>query len=133
MGDRFVLAVHGGAGTLQPALMTPFLEQSVHDGLGRALSAGQRILQAGGTAVDAVVAAVVVLEDDANFNAGHGAVFNAAGRQEMDAAVMDGYSRSAGAVAGLCGPRNPIVAARLVMDHSPHVMMVGEGAATFPA
>ena len=83
--------------------------------------------------MEAVAAAVMALEDNAHFNAGHGSVFNAAGRQEMDAAIMDGRSRLAGAVAGVCGPRNPILAAQAVMQQSPHIMMIGEGAARVPA
>jgi beta-aspartyl-peptidase (threonine type) len=95
------------------------------------LRAGQSVLAAGGSAVDAVVAAVMALEDDRQFNAGAGSMFNAAGRQEMDAAVMDGHTRSAGAVSGICGPRNPVVAARAIMDRSRTVMMHGEGAMAF--
>ena len=131
MHDRFVLAVHGGAGTLAPELMTPGLEHTLHGGLRAALHAGHRILAAGGPAVEAVAASVVALEDNPNFNAGHGSVFNAAGRQEMDAAIMDGRSRMAGAVAGVCGPRNPVLAAKIVMERSGHVVMVGEGAHEF--
>ena len=131
MQHPFCLAVHGGAGALAPESMTSGVEQSLHAALRRALLAGYRTLSDGGSAKNAVVAAVMVLEDDPQFNAGVGSVFNAAGRQEMDAALMDGRSRSAGAVAGICGPRNPIVAARAVMDHSPHVMLSGEGAMTF--
>jgi isoaspartyl peptidase/L-asparaginase-like protein (Ntn-hydrolase superfamily) len=131
MAGRYVLAVHGGAGTIAPELMTPGTARVVHNGLRAALRAGQRILAAGGRAVDAAAAAVVVLEDDPQFNAGHGSVFNAAGRQEMDAAIMDGRTQAAGAVAGICGPKNPILAARAVMERSPHVMLVGEGAHSF--
>ena len=131
MGATFVLAVHGGAGTLAPELMTVGLEQSLHAALRTALRAGSKILSAGGPAIDAVAAATIVLEDDPQFNAGFGAVFNAAGRQEMDAAIMDGRTGAAGAVAGICGPRNPVLAARAVMDHSSHVMLIGEGAMAF--
>ena len=131
MVGKFVLAVHGGAGTLAPETMTVGIEQSIHSALRKALRAGNTILAAGGSAIDAVTAAVVVLENDPQFNAGYGAVFNAAGRQEMDAAVMDGATRAAGAVAGICGPRNPVLAARAVMDHSSHIMMIGEGAMQF--
>ena len=131
MTTKFVLALHGGAGTLAPELMTGRTEQSLHAGLATALRAGYKILLAGGPAVEAVAAAVVALEDNANFNAGHGSVFNIAGRQEMDAAIMDGRSRLAGAVCGICGPRNPILAAQAVMQQSPHVMMMGEGAHDF--
>ena len=131
MGARFVLAVHGGAGTLAPELMTAQIEQSLHAGLRAALWAGHKVLAAAGQAVDAVAAAVMALEDNPHFNAGNGSVFNAAGKQEMDAAIMDGRSGSAGSVAGICGPRNPVLAAMTVMTHSPHVMMVGQGAQEF--
>ena len=110
MVGKFVLAVHGGAGTLAPEIMTVGIEQSIHSALRKSLLAGNKVLAAGGPAIDAVTAAVIVLEDDSLFNAGYGAVFNAAGRQEMDAAVMDGATRAAGAVAGICGPRNPVLA-----------------------
>ena len=131
MAGRYTLAVHGGAGTLAPELMTVSLEQSLHAGLRAALWAGNRVLAANGAAVDAVAAAVMSLEDNPHFNAGHGSVFNAAGKQEMDAAIMDGRSRAAGAVAGICGPRNPVLAAKAVMEQSPHVMMIGDGAMDF--
>jgi beta-aspartyl-peptidase (threonine type) len=131
MQHDFSLAIHGGAGAHAPESMTSRLEQSLHAALRRSLIAGYRILARDGPAKDAVMAAVMVLEDDPLFNAGFGSVFNAAGRQEMDAAIMDGHTKDAGAVAGICGPRNPIAAARAVMDHSPHVMMVGDGALEF--
>ena len=99
-----------------------------HAGLHCALVAGRGILAGGGSALDAVTAAVVALEDNPLFNAGRGAVFTAAGGQEMDAAVMDGSDRRAGAVAGIFGPKNPVVAARTVMEQSPHVLLIGEGA-----
>jgi L-asparaginase / beta-aspartyl-peptidase len=99
-----------------------------HAGLGRALEAGRTVLAADGSALDAVTAAVVALEDDPLFNAGRGAVFTSAGTQEMDAAVMEGREHRAGAVAGICGPKNPILAARAVMEHSPHVLVIGDGA-----
>jgi isoaspartyl peptidase/L-asparaginase-like protein (Ntn-hydrolase superfamily) len=107
------------------------IERTLREALSEALAAGHRCLWAGGGAVDAVVAAVTVLEDDALFNAGRGSVFNAAGRQEMDAALMDGRTRRAGAIAGVCGPRNPILGARAVMERSPHVLLAGEGALAF--
>src|SRR5207244_223687 len=99
-----------------------------HAGLRRALTAGRAVLIADGSALDAVTAAVVALEDDPLFNAGRGAVFTAAGTQEMDAAVMDGRGHHAGAVAGIFGPKNPVLAARAVMEHSPHVLLIGDGA-----
>ena len=100
MNEAYALAVHGGAGTIRRGAMSAGLEAEYHAGLRRALEAGRAILAAGGGALDAVTAAVVALEDDPLFNAGRGAVFTAAGTQEMDAAVMDGRDRRAGAVAG---------------------------------
>jgi beta-aspartyl-peptidase (threonine type) len=127
----FSLAVHGGAGTLRHDEAARSRALSYHEGLRRALGVGRDILATGGTALDAVTQTVVALEDDPLFNAGRGSVFTAAGTQEMDASVMDGRDRRAGAVAGILGPRNPILAARTVMDHSQHVLMIGEGALAF--
>ncbi len=127
----FVLAVHGGAGTILRSRMTPDKEAAYHAGLRRALDAGRAVLAEGGAALDAVTAAVMALEDEPLFNAGRGAVYTSAGKQEMDAAVMDGRDRSAGAVAGICGPRNPVLAARAVMEHSGHVLLIGESALQF--
>ena len=129
--NDFVLAIHGGAGTILRSKMTPEREAAYHAGLRRALEAGRAILSDGGTAVDAVTAAVMALEDEPLFNAGRGAVYTSAGKQEMDAAVMDGRDRSAGAVAGICGPRNPVLAARAVMEKSDHVFLIGESAVRF--
>ena len=128
MTSEFALAIHGGAGTLRRGAMTAERAALYHEGLRRALVVGRDILAAGGSALDAVTRAVVALEDDPLFNAGRGAVFTAAGTQEMDAAVMDGTDRRAGAVAGIFGPKNPILAARAVMEHSPHVLLIGDGA-----
>jgi L-asparaginase / beta-aspartyl-peptidase len=127
----FTLAVHGGAGTLRRDEAARSRAPSYHEGLRRALTVGRDILATGGDALDAVTQAVVALEDDPLFNAGRGSVFTATGTQEMDASVMDGRDRRAGAVAGILGPRNPILAARAVMDHSHHVLMIGEGALAF--
>lgn len=127
----FVLAIHGGAGTILRSKMTPEREAAYHAGLQRALEAGRAVLADGGVALDAVTAAVMALEDEPLFNAGRGAVYTSAGKQEMDAAVMDGRDRAAGAVAGLCGPRNPILAARAVMEKSDHVFLIGENAMAF--
>ncbi|MGI4953719.1 MAG: isoaspartyl peptidase/L-asparaginase family protein [Janthinobacterium lividum] len=126
----FSLAIHGGAGTIPASLMTPEGEAAHRAGLAAALRAGHAVLAAGGSAVEAVTRAVMALEDDAQFNAGHGAVFTTDGRMEMDAAIMDGRDRAAGAVSGITGPRNPILAARAVMD-SDSVMLAGEGAMAF--
>lgn len=124
----YSIAIHGGAGTILPSLMTPEKEAAYHAGLARALDAGRAVLSSGGAALDAVTAAVMALEDEPLFNAGRGAVYNAAGVQEMDACIMDGRDRRTGAVAGIFGPKNPILAARAVMDRTPHVLMIGEGA-----
>src|SRR5919197_3193143 len=131
-GDRgFVLAVHGGAGTIPKENALPSPTASYHDGLRQSLAAGREILAAGGSAVDAVTRAVAALEDDPLFNAGRGSVFSGLGTQEMDAAVMEGGEHRAGAVAGILGPRNPVLAARAVMERSPHVLLIGEGALAF--
>jgi L-asparaginase / beta-aspartyl-peptidase len=113
------------------AAMTPEAEADTRAGLRASLLAGHRVLAGGGCALDAVTAAVVALEDDARFNAGRGAVLTTDGRPEMDAAVMNGADRAAGAVAGVCGPRNPVLAARAVMERSGHVLLIGEGAERF--
>jgi beta-aspartyl-peptidase (threonine type) len=130
-GTGFALAVHGGAGTIPRDETGLSRAGSYHDGLRRALAAGRDILAAGGNAVDAVTEAVAALEDDPLFNAGRGSVFTRAGTQEMDACVMDGAERRAGAVAGVFGPRNPVRAARAVMERSRHVLLIGEGALAF--
>src|SRR2546425_5809191 len=128
MTDDYALAIHGGAGTLRRDAMSAARRTRYHAGLRRALKAGRDILAADGSALDAVTAALVELEDDPLFNAGRGAVFTAAGTQEMDAAIIEGREHRAGAVAGIFGPKNPILAARAVMEHSPHVLLIGEGA-----
>lgn len=124
----YALAIHGGAGTILKSQMTSEKEAEYHAGLARALDAGKKVLEAGGPALDAVTAAVCALEDEPLFNAGRGAVFTADGTQEMDAAVMDGATRRAGAVGGIFGPRNPVRAARAVMERTPHVLLIGAGA-----
>jgi L-asparaginase / beta-aspartyl-peptidase len=128
MDDTFALAIHGGAGTILKSSMTAEKEAAYHAGLARALEAGRAVLADGGSALDAVTQAVCALEDEPLFNAGRGAVYTSAGRQEMDAAIMEGRERRAGAVAGLFGPKNPIRAARAVMELTDHVVMAGEGA-----
>jgi len=125
------IAVHGGAGALSPADLTPNNERAYRHGLDQALRAGFEVLSKGGASLDAVVAAVQVLEDDPLFNAGRGAVLNAGGVAELDASLMDGRDLRAGAVAGLRHVRSPIALARRVMDHSPHVMLAGPGAEEF--
>jgi beta-aspartyl-peptidase (threonine type) len=128
---KFALAVHGGAGTILPDDATASRTAPYHEGLRRALAAGRDVLAAGGSALDAATIAVVALEDDPLFNAGRGSVFTAAGTQEMDASVMEGTELRAGAVAGIFGPHNPILAARAVMERSSHVLLIGEGALAF--
>ena len=128
---RWALAVHGGAGTLRRQDLAAEAERTYRAALERALDAGQAILDGGGAALDAVECAVVCLEDDPLFNAGRGAVLTADGRHELDASIMDGRTRAAGAVAGVRRVRNPIRLARLVMERSPHVLLVGEGAEAF--
>jgi beta-aspartyl-peptidase (threonine type) len=125
------LVVHGGAGIIERSRITPEQDRDIRAGLDRALSAGQAVLAGGGTAVDAVEAAVRTLEDDPNFNAGRGAVFTYEGRNELDAAIMDGSDRSAGAVTGATTTRHPVSLARAVKDHSPHVLLRGRGADQF--
>ena len=124
----YSLAIHGGAGTILKSTMTPEREAGYRAGLARALEAGEAVLRDGGAALDAVVEAVAALEDEPLFNAGRGAVFTSEGKQEMDAAVMNGRDRSAGAVAGIFGPRNPIRAARAVMERTDHVCLIGPNA-----
>ena len=125
------IAIHGGAGTLAPADLTPENERAYRAGLGRALRAGFTVLDSGGSALDAAVSAVRVLEDDPLFNAGRGAVVAANGLHELDASVMDGRELKAGAVTGVRHVRSPIELARLVMERSPHVMLAGTGAEEF--
>jgi L-asparaginase / beta-aspartyl-peptidase len=127
----YVLVIHGGAGVMQPTDFTPELEKAYLDKLQEALDSGKTILKGGGTALDAVVASVKVMEDSPLFNAGKGSVFTEAGENEMDAAIMNGKDLSAGAVAGVKRIKNPILAARKVMEESRHVMLAGEGAEKF--
>lgn len=131
MDKPFSLVIHGGAGTIRREDMTPDLEKAYLQGLEEALDAGFAVLQQGGTAINAVRAAVVVLEDNILFNAGRGSVFTKQGLQEMDAAIMDGNSLKAGAVCGVRNIRNPIELAEEVMHHSNHVFLSGKGAVDF--
>lgn len=130
---RWSFAIHGGAGVIERDSLTPEQDAAYRAALHRALEAGSAVLADGGSALDAIQAAIELMEDDPLFNAGRGAVFTAAGRNELDAAVMDGSNLQAGAVAGLTVTRHPIAAARAVMEQSPHVMLIGEGADTFAA
>lgn len=128
---RWTILIHGGAGRMERGTLPTEQEQGATEGLSRAIDAGAAILAEGGSALDAVEAAVHVLEDDPHFNAGRGAVFTWDARNELDAAIMDGATRDAGAVAGTTTIRRPISAARAVMQHSPHVLLSGEGADIF--
>ena len=128
MNRGFSLAVHGGAGVVHRDGMTREREAEYHAALDRALSAGEAVLETGGSALNAVTQAVCALEDEPLFNAGRGAVFTRDKQQEMDAAIMDGRNRQAGAVAGIFGPKNPVLAARSVLETTDHVLMIGEGA-----
>jgi beta-aspartyl-peptidase (threonine type) len=125
------LAVHGGAGFIDRSRTSAEKDAAVRAALDLALQAGGQLLEAGGSAVDAVEAAVKVLEDDPNFNAGRGSVFTWDGVNEMDASIMDGETREAGAVATVTATRNPVSLARAVMEQSQHVMLSGEGADAF--
>jgi beta-aspartyl-peptidase (threonine type) len=127
----YTLVIHGGAGTILKEDMTPELEKAYMDGLNQALNAGFAVLEEGGTSANAVKAALVVLEDHVLFNAGRGAVFTKKGVQEMDAAIMDGQTLAAGAVAGVRNVRNPIELATEVMRNSNHVFLSGKGANDF--
>jgi len=130
VSTRFVLAVHGGAGVWREEL-TAGRERSCREVMRAALEAGGALLEAGGSSLDGVEAAVRVLEDSPLFNAGRGAVLTGKGTAELDASIMDGATRRAGAVAVVTRIRNPIHAARLVLEKSPHVLMVGSGAEEF--
>ncbi|MEE9441984.1 MAG: isoaspartyl peptidase/L-asparaginase [candidate division Zixibacteria bacterium] len=127
------IAIHGGAGTILRASMTPEKEKAYLDGLTQSLKAGYEILKKGGTALDATQAAVVVMEDSPLFNTGVGAVFTHDGGHEQDACIMDGATKNVGAVANVRRIKNPILLARLVYDKSPHILFAGEGAEKFAA
>src|SRR5690242_1528261 len=129
--DRIALAIHGGAGTMPRDRMTAQQEVRYRAALRRTLEAGHDILMSGGSSLDAVTAAVIELENSPLFNAGRGAVFNAAGRHELDASVMEGAQLRAGAVAGVRRIKNPVLAARAVMERTPHVMLIGAAADAF--
>lgn len=127
----YALVIHGGAGVIDPDQLDRPERAAIKAELDRALDAGEAVLKGGGAALDAVSAAIRVLEDSPRFNAGKGAVFNAEGGHELDAAVMEGHTRRAGAVAGVRTVRHPILLAREVMEHSAHVMLSGDGAERF--
>jgi L-asparaginase / beta-aspartyl-peptidase len=126
---KIAIAIHGGAGVMG---RMPVARQALYlAGLKRALDSGYEILEHGGSGLDAVCAAVVALEDDPLFNAGRGAVYNLAGKHELDASIMDGATLRAGAVAAVSRIKNPVLAARAVMEQSPHVLLAGKGAEDF--
>lgn len=127
----WALVIHGGAGVIERGQMTAEREAEYRAAMHAALDRGEAVLDAGGSALDAIEAVIHGMEDDPLFNAGRGAVFTAAGRNELDASIMDGATLNAGAVAGVTQVRHPISLARAVMDRSRHVMLQGEGAETF--
>ena len=129
--SKFTIVIHGGAGTILREYMTPDLEAAYTEGLKTAVDTGYAVLEQGGAAINAVKAAIVVLEDNILFNAGRGSVFTKKGVQEMDAAIMNGATLDAGAVAGVRNVRNPIMLATEVMLHSNHVFLSGKGANDF--
>lgn len=128
---KIALAIHGGAGTINREKMTVEQELEYRNKMEESLDAGYAVLEAGGSALEAVMSAVKVMEDSPLFNAGRGSVFTSDGTNEMDAAIMDGATKNAGAVAALTRVKNPITAAHAVMTNSPHVFMVGRGAEQF--
>ena len=129
--NKISIAIHGGAGTIVKEDMTPELEEAYRNALKAAMDAGYAVLEIGGTAIHAVKAAVVIMEDNPLFNAGKGAVFTKKGLNEMDAAIMDGSTLDAGAIAGVRNIRNPVELAEEVMLHSGHVFLSGKGANDF--
>ena len=129
--SRWSIAIHGGAGVLERYSLTPEKDAAYRAALKAALDAGSAVLKAGGSSLDAVTAVITRLEEDPKFNAGKGAVYTWDGIHELDAAIMDGKTRAAGAVAGVTTVRNPILLARKVMEDSPHVMLAGKGAEQF--
>lgn len=133
INSRIRLVIHGGAGAIARSKITAERELAYRQALTESLTAGHTILAAGGSSIEAVIAAIAALEDSPWFNAGKGAVFNHDGRNELDASIMDGATLMAGSVAGVTAIRNPIRAAHAVMTKSKHVMLIGQGAETFAA
>ena len=130
-GAPIAIAIHGGSGTIRKNDFTDTRENEIREALRKAVIAGHQVLLEGGSSLDAVTLAVTMLEDSPHFNAGKGAVFNAEGKNELDASIMYGKDLSAGAIAAVHNIRNPILLARAVMADSPHVMLMGEGAEVF--
>lgn len=131
VGSGAVLVIHGGAGVINRSNMTPARERRYRERLERALRVGYAVLNRGGSSLDAVTAAIKIMENSPLFNAGKGSVFTRDGRIELDAAIMDGATKNAGAVTGLTCVKNPITAARAVMDRSGHVLLMSRGADQF--
>ena len=131
MNHHWAIVIHGGAGVIERSALGPKGEADYRSSLEQAIGAGAKVLEAGGSSIDAVETTIKVLEDDPLFNAGRGAVFNAQGKNELDSSIMDGATLKAGAVAGVMHTRHPISLARAVMEKSPHVMLIGEGADAF--
>ncbi|MBY6189548.1 isoaspartyl peptidase/L-asparaginase [Microbulbifer agarilyticus] len=129
--EKFGLVLHGGAGTITRAKLTDKQESEIRAKLAEARDAGYKVLEKGGSSIEAVTAAIIILEDSPLFNAGKGAVYTYDGQHELDASIMDGSNRNAGAVAGVKTVRNPILAAQAVMTQSDHVMLAGSGADAF--
>jgi beta-aspartyl-peptidase (threonine type) len=129
--SNYTLAIHGGAGTILPEHLTPELELEYLNALKTAILVGKKVLEDGGTAVEAVAASIVSLENAPQFNAGKGSVFTHEGNHEMDACIMDGITLKSGAVAGVEGVKNPILGAKEVMLHSEHILLAGKGAEDF--
>lgn len=127
----YTIVIHGGAGTITRENMTPGMERAYLDALDSALTIGESIIQSGGTALDAVESTIRYLEDNPLFNAGKGSVFTHEGKNEMDASIMDGATQKAGAVACVTNIKNPITAARAVMERTDHVMLAAQGAEQF--
>lgn len=130
-GQPIAIVIHGGAGTIKKENMDPEQEKEITEILEKALQTGYNILEEGGTSLDAVEATIQVMEQSRYFNAGIGAVFTSEGTNELDASIMEGSTNAAGAVAGVSRIKSPISGARAVMEKSPHVMMVGDGAEKF--
>jgi len=129
--SKYGIAIHGGAGTILKSTMTPEKEAAYRSALTKALDAGYQVLENEGSAVEAVEKAIIELENCPLFNAGKGAVFNALGQHEMDASIMEGKSLQGGAIAAVRNVKNPIILANKVLQHSHHILLIGEGAATF--
>ena len=129
--DKVVLVIHGGAGTILKKNMSPEKEKAYRDALAESLTKGYEVIKQGGESENAVIEAIKVMENSPLFNAGKGAVFTHEGKNELDASLMIGNTMQAGAVAGVTTIKNPILAAKAVLQNSAHVMMVGKGAEEF--